>query len=64
MTASKPTARQLSYLNALIARSGMGQDEWRESVGLYEHSPWGKRLRSELITRQGVSLWIDALKGI
>ncbi len=57
-----PTAKQLSYLNALIAKSGMTDDEWRESVGLYEHSPWGRRLRSDLITKHRVSIWIDALK--
>jgi hypothetical protein len=58
-----PTPKQLAYLNSLITRAGMTQEQWRESVGLYEHSPWGNRLRTELITRQRVSIWIDALKG-
>jgi hypothetical protein len=57
-----PTPKQLSYLAALVERAGMTQDQWRESVGLYESSPWGKRLRTEMITRAAVSRWIDALK--
>lgn len=57
-----PSDRQLKYLAALVDRSGMTQDEWRDSVGLYEHSPWGKRLRTESITRAAVSAWIDQLK--
>lgn len=57
-----PTDRQLKYLASLVENSGMTQDEWRESVGLYEHSQWGKRLRTESITRAAVSAWIDQLK--
>jgi hypothetical protein len=62
MSQPKPTAKQLSYLSALVEKSGMTQDEWRESVGLYEHSAWGKRLRTESITRAAVSAWISQLK--
>lgn len=57
-----PTPRQLAYLASLVEKSGITQDEWRESIGLYEHSPWGKRLRTERITRANVSVWIDMLK--
>lgn len=57
-----PTPRQLAYLASLVEKSGMTQDEWRESIGLYEHSPWGKRLRTERVTRSNVSVWIDMLK--
>jgi hypothetical protein len=57
-----PTQRQLDYLNALITQAGMTQDQFGESVGLYESSPWGKRTRTELITRARVSIWIDQLK--
>jgi len=59
---SAPTPKQLSYLTALINRSGMTREQWEDSVGLREHSPWGVRLRTELITRQRVSIWIDALR--
>ncbi len=59
---SAPTPRQLAYLASLVTRAGLSQDEWRESVGLYEHSPWGRRLRTEMITRSRVSAWIDDLK--
>ncbi len=57
-----PTPKQLSYLAALVSHAGLTQEEWRESVGLYESSPWGNRLRTEMITRAAVSRWIDALK--
>ena len=57
-----PTAKQLSFLNDLISRSGMTREQWEDQVGLREHSPWGVRMRSELVTRQRVSIWIDALK--
>ena len=59
---SQPTAKQLSYLNALISKSGMTREQWEDSVGLREHSPWGVRMRSEMITRQRVSVWIDMLR--
>jgi hypothetical protein len=57
-----PTSRQLAYLAALVERAGMSQDDWRESVGLYEHSAWGRRLRSEMVTRASVSRWIADLQ--
>lgn len=57
-----PTDRQRSYLAALIKRAGMTDEEWRDSVGLYETSPWGKRLRTEMITRARMSVWIDQLR--
>ena len=60
---NKPTPAQLNYLAALLAQAGMTQEEWRDSVGLYETSAWGKRLRSEIITRSNVSRWISALNG-
>jgi hypothetical protein len=56
-----PTPRQLSYLADLVKRSGQTQDEWRESKGLYESTPWGRRLRTESITRAAVSTWIGEL---
>ena len=59
---SAPTGKQLAYLAALVGQSGQTQEEWRESKGLYETSPWGKRLRTEMITRANVSRWIDELK--
>lgn len=59
---SQPTAKQLNYLMSLVKQAGMTQEEWRDSVGLYEVSPWGKRLRSELVTRVSVSRWIDDLR--
>ena len=59
---SNPTPKQLAYLTALIKRAGMTEDQWRDSVGLYEVSPWGRRLRTEAITRTAVSVWIDRLK--
>lgn len=62
VSGNAPTSKQLSYLSALIERSGMTRTEWEDSVGLLEHSPWGVRMRSEMITRQRVSIWIDALK--
>lgn len=62
MTQSAPTPKQTAYLAKLIEQAGMTQEEFRESHGLYEHSPWGRRLRSELITRSRVSLWISELK--
>src|ERR1700728_4335232 len=58
-----PTPAQTIYLSDLIKRSGMTPEEWRDSVGLYEVSPWGKRLRTENITRTAMSRWIDQLKG-
>lgn len=58
---SQPTPKQLSYLTALIARSGMTREQWEDSVGLREHSPWGVRFRSENVTRAAVSVWIDRL---
>lgn len=57
-----PTQRQLDYLNTLIKQSGLTQDEWRESVGLYEHNAFGRRLRAEIINRAAVSRWIADLK--
>jgi hypothetical protein len=62
-TAARPTARQLAYLASLVERAGLTQEQWRESVGLYETSPWGRRLRAEMITRASVSAWIGQLKG-
>lgn len=59
---ASPTPSQLACLSTLISRSGMTQAEWRESVGLYEHSPWGKRLRTEAITRAAVARWIRDLR--
>jgi hypothetical protein len=59
---SEPTPRQLSYLTVLIERSGQTEEQWRESVGLYEHSAWGRRLRTETITRARVSAWISDLR--
>jgi len=59
---SAPTDRQKEYLAALIEKSGQSQEDWREAHGLYEHSPWGKRLRTEMITRASMSRWIDELK--
>jgi hypothetical protein len=59
---STPTEKQLSYLNALITKAGMTQEQFNETRGLYETSPWGKRLRAENITRASVSRWITQLK--
>lgn len=59
---SQPTSKQLSYLNSLISKSGMSREQWEDSVGLREHSQWGVRMRSELVTRQRVSIWIDQLR--
>ena len=61
-TGNAPTPAQTHYLSDLIKRSGMSEEDWRDSVGLYEVSPWGKRLRAENITRASVSRWIDRLK--
>lgn len=36
---SAPTEKQKAYLAALIEKAGLTQEEWRESVGLYEKSP-------------------------
>jgi hypothetical protein len=59
---SNPTPKQLDYLNSLIERAGLTREQFHESTGLYEHSPWGDRLRSELIARANVSRWIDDLR--
>jgi hypothetical protein len=61
-TGNRPTERQLAYLASLVSAAGLTQDEWRTQVGLYETSPWGRRLRTEVITRASVSAWIDQLK--
>lgn len=61
-SSSAPSPEQLSYLADLVAKSGQTQEQWRDSKGLYETSPWGKRLRTEMITRSNVSRWIDELK--
>jgi hypothetical protein len=57
----KPTQRQLDYLNSLIEKSGITQQQWQESVGLIEANAWGGRVRNEMITRRNVSRWIDRL---
>lgn len=58
---SAPTPKQRAYLSALITRAGMTQEQWMDTVGLREHSPWGVRVRSELITRARMSVWISDL---
>ncbi len=61
-TSGQPTPKALAYLADLVKKSGQTQEEWRESKGLYEHSPWGRRLRSEAVTSASVSRWISELK--
>jgi prolyl-tRNA synthetase len=62
ITVSRPTPKQVEYLHTLMRKAGLTEEEWRESVGLYEYSPWGKRVRSEMITRQRMSVWIAHLR--
>lgn len=57
-----PTERQLSYLSDLISKAGLTRDEFYQAAGLYEVSPWGKRFRSESLTRSYVSVLIDGLR--
>jgi hypothetical protein len=33
-----------------------------DSVGLIERSPWGRRVRTEMITRVAMSRWITDLR--
>jgi hypothetical protein len=66
MSNTAPTAKQRGYFARLVvevaAKENTDENGVYQSLGLLESSPWGNRIRGELISKAAMSRWIDQLK--